>query len=151
MANVFLSPSYLSFEYALSFYGLIPEKVSVLTSASFGKKNGKTFEGDRLSLSYAPIPKRVFHKGVVYLENENQVPYKIATKEKALCDTLYSQYPVRSIKDLKTLLFENLRIDEDEFAKLDFAFLLEICPDYRANSLNVLYQYAKRKFFYEPN
>lgn len=151
LANICLSPSYLSFEYALSFYGLIPEKVSVLTSASFKKKNRKIFESEKLSLSYVPIPERVFHKGVIYLENDDHIRYKMATKEKALCDTLYSQYPVRSVKDLKILLFENLRINESEFAKLDFLFLLEICPDYQANSLNALYRYIKKEFLHEPN
>ena len=42
IANVCYSPSYISFEYALSYYGLIPEYVSTVTSAVYGKKNNKT-------------------------------------------------------------------------------------------------------------
>ena len=38
IANVCYGPSYLSFEYALSYYGLIPEYVSSYTSATFSKK-----------------------------------------------------------------------------------------------------------------
>ena len=34
LASSILSPSYLSFDWALSFYGLIPEKVISITSAS---------------------------------------------------------------------------------------------------------------------
>ena len=52
--------------------------------------------------------------------HSNNISYKIASKEKAICDLLYSKYPVRSISDLKTLLFEDLRIDEDEFQTLNF-------------------------------
>ena len=47
-------------------------------------------------------------------------------------------YPVRTIKDLKVLLFEDLRIDEDEFYKLDFEFIKDIANDYHSNTLYVL-------------
>ena len=36
-------PSYLSFDFALSFYQLIPEKVTIYTSATCGKKKKNTF------------------------------------------------------------------------------------------------------------
>ncbi len=35
-------PSYLSFDYALSLYGLIPEAVYTYTSATFGKKKANS-------------------------------------------------------------------------------------------------------------
>ena len=73
----------------------------------------------------------------------------IASKEKALCDLLYSKYPVRSIKDLKTLMFEDLRIDEDEFLKMDVEFIKEIAPLYHSNSLNALVKYLDREFNHE--
>ena len=38
IANVLLSPSYISFETALAYYGMIPERVYAIKSASF-KKN----------------------------------------------------------------------------------------------------------------
>ena len=41
IANICYNPSYISFEYALSYYGVIPEFVSTFTSATFGKKNNK--------------------------------------------------------------------------------------------------------------
>lgn len=37
---------------------------------------------------------------------------------------LYSKYPEKSMKDLKVLLFSDLRIDEEEFFKLDFEFIM---------------------------
>ena len=43
IANLCYGPSYISFEYALSYYGLIPEYVSTITSACFNKKNNKTY------------------------------------------------------------------------------------------------------------
>ena len=38
LAGSIYGPSYISFEYALSFYGMIPEAVYIVTSATFEKK-----------------------------------------------------------------------------------------------------------------
>jgi hypothetical protein len=149
LANACISPSYLSFEYALAFYGLIPEKVSLYTSACFGKKTNKVFESEALTLSYSFIPEPAFPKGIVFLRNEAGVRYKIARPEKALCDTLYSAYPVRSLKDLKTMLFEDLRIDEMELKNLDCGFIFEIIPLYRSNTLNVFGKYMRKELTHE--
>ena len=43
VASSILSPSYLSFDWALSFYGLIPEKVVAITSATLRVRKNKTF------------------------------------------------------------------------------------------------------------
>ena len=43
LAPIILRPSYLSFEYALSVYGLIPEAIYVYTCASLGKRKFKFF------------------------------------------------------------------------------------------------------------
>ncbi len=135
ISNVCYSPSYLSFEYALSRYGLIPEYVSVYTSAVFNKKNYKRYLLKNVCFEYCSIPNDVYQYGIIYLKNENGMNYKIACKEKALCDVLYCKYPVRSIKDIKIMLFEDLRIDEEEFSKLDFDFIKQIAPLYHSNTL----------------
>ena len=41
LAGSVYGPSYISFEYALSFYGLIPEGVYTVTCAAFDKKKKK--------------------------------------------------------------------------------------------------------------
>ena len=143
IANICYSPSYISFEYALSYYGLIPEYVSLYTSAVYNKKNNKIYRLADASFEYRSIPNDVFNEGITFLKNEEGIRYKIATKEKALCDTLYSKYPVRSITDLKMLLFEDLRIDEDLFLKLDFDFITKIAPLYHSNTILTLAKYVK--------
>lgn len=143
IANVCYAPSYISFEYALSYYGLIPEYVTLYTSAVFNKKNNKTYRLEDISFEYRSIPNDVFNEGITFLKNESGMRYKIATKEKALCDTLYSKYPVRTIKDLKILLFDDLRIDEDLFMKLDFDFIIKISSLYHSNTLLTLRKYIK--------
>ncbi|MCM1131063.1 MAG: hypothetical protein NC222_08985 [Staphylococcus sp.] len=135
ISNICYFPSYLSYEYALSYYGLIPESVSVYTSAVFGKKNNKRYQLKGACFEYRSIPDDVYPYGIKILKNENGVAYKMASKEKALCDELYSKYPVRNISDIKMMLFEDLRIDEDELMKLDFEFIKEIAPLYHSNTL----------------
>lgn len=145
IANLCYGPSYLSFEYALSHYGLIPEYVPLLTSASFGNRNAKRYSINGVGFSYERIPDKAFPAGITFLTNEEGIHYKIATKEKALCDTLYERYPVRSIKDLETMLFLDLRIDEEEFDQLDFAYLESLIPLYHSNTLITLQKYLKRR------
>ena len=41
LASIIYGPSYLSFEFALSYYGLIPEAVYHFTSATFNKRRRK--------------------------------------------------------------------------------------------------------------
>lgn len=144
LANYIYSPSYISFEYALSYYGLIPEYVSVFTCATFGKKNNKSFETGEVAFQYYSIPKEVFCYGVSLLKNEDGFFYKIATKEKALLDQLYLKYPVRSIKDLTYLLFEDLRIDEDELKNIDKQFIFDIGPLYHCSTIDVFIKFLKR-------
>lgn len=43
LASMLYGPSYISFEYALSAAGLIPERVEVITSACFRKNRNKIF------------------------------------------------------------------------------------------------------------
>lgn len=143
IANVCYGPSYISFEYALYRYGLIPEFVSVYTSACYNKKNNNTYIAQNAIFEYRSIPNKAFPYGIMYEKNESGISYKIASKEKALCDILYSKYPVRSIKDLKILLFEDLRIDENEFYKLDFDFIIDIAPLYHSNSIKTLVKYLR--------
>ena len=145
IANICYNPSYISFEYALSYYGVIPEVVSTFTSATFGKKNNKIYHMKDSTFDYRSVPDEVFPMGVLIMKNSKNISYKIASKEKALCDLLYSKYPVRSIKDLKTLLFEDMRIDENEFLKMNVEFIKEIAPLYHSNSLNVLKKYLNKE------
>lgn len=145
IANICYNPSYISFEYALSYYGVIPEFVSTFTSATFGKKNNKIYHMKDCTFDYKNVPDEVFPMGILIMKNSKDISYKIASKEKALCDLLYSKYPVRSIKDLKTLLFEDMRIDENELLKMNVEIIKEIAPLYHSNSLNVLKKYLNKE------
>lgn len=105
IANRLYSPSYISFESALSFHSLIPESVPTTTSACFRqkKKNFKTPFGD---FSYAHVPHEAYRLGVTFESSQ-----LMASPLKALFDTIY-----RSRKIYKSLveLEKDLRIDLEQ-------------------------------------
>lgn len=143
LSGIIYGPSYISFSYALSYYELIPERVVTITSATTNKKKKKEYTNFYGRYTYRDVPSAVFNKEIVY-KVENNIAYMIATKEKALCDKLYELPPVKNINELKTLLFENLRIDEHEFNQLDKSVILELCPLYKSTNLYILAKLVDR-------
>ena len=137
LASSILSPSYLSFEFALSFYGLIPERVISITSASLYTRKNKTFVNQFGRYDFSDIPVEAFPEGLTYTGSGEYI-VRIATKEKALCDSLYKWRVVHSIKALKELLFEDKRIDEEEFASCDFEQLIRLAKLYHRTNLKLL-------------
>ena len=127
LAGSIYGPSYISFEYALSYYGLIPEAVYTITCATFEKKKKKKYETIFGTFTYRDIPSEAFPLELTIMQ-EKEYFYRIAEPEKALCDKLYTMHPVANCKELYALLTEDLRIEEAELYKLDsdkVAFLAE--------------------------
>ena len=137
LAGSIYGPSYLSFDFALSRYGLIPEAVYVFTSATFEKKKTKKYVTPFGTFTYRDIPSEAYPLGI-QLVKEGSYAYQIATPEKALCDKLYSVSPIRNKKELRSLLFEDLRVDETEFGKLNREDLLELSKLYHCTNLKML-------------
>ncbi len=153
LASSILSPSYLSFDWALSFYGLIPEKVFSITSASLGIRKSKTYENLFGRYEYSDIPSGAFSEGLTYLEKDEYI-VKLAMKEKAICDSLCKWRVVKNIKELKELLFVDKRIDEDEFASCDFALLKRLASLYDKTNLKLLIKLIRKEYEneqYHPN
>ena len=144
LAGHIYGPSYISFDYALSTYSLIPETVyNTFTSATFKKSKTKTYQNHFGTFIYKDVPEAVYSLGVL-IKEDGRYSYLIATPEKALCDKLYSLPPVNTIKGLRSLLFEDLRIDESEFQKLNVNELCELAPLYKATTLNTLVKLIRR-------
>lgn len=85
IANRLYEPSYISFDAALSFYGIIPETIYTITSAT--SKISREFEADNIRFTYHKIKKEVYcgYKPIKYLDST----ILIAEPEKALADYLY--------------------------------------------------------------
>ena len=142
LSSSIYGPSYLSFEFALSYYGLIPEKVVVYTNATFNKKKKKRYENYFGTYLYRDIPKDVYWIGIKLVE-ENGYSYQIATPEKALCDKLYTLNPLKNISELETLLLNDLRIDFNELMKLNVEEIKDISELYHCTNVKLLYKYIR--------
>ena len=148
LASSILSPSYLSFDWALSFYELIPEKVVAITSASLGVRKNKTFINRFGRFEYSDISPKAFSEGLTSLESGDYI-VKIATKEKAICDSLSKWRVVNNINDLKELLFIDKRIDIDEFNSCDFKLMSRLAALYNKKNLNLLIKLIRMEYNHE--
>ena len=144
LAGIIYGPSYLSFEFALSWHNLIPEAVYTFTSASYSKKKKKQYDTYFGQFTYMDIPRQVFPYGTKVYE-ENGYGFVIASKEKAICDQLYKCAPCSSKKELKSLLFEDLRIDEDLFWDMDIITMSELASLYRNKNHSLLISLIKER------
>lgn len=137
VANAIYSPSYLSFDYALSYYGLIPEAVYVYTSATYRKNKKKKYVNKIGTFTYRDVPSTAYPYGID-IKKEGQYTYLIATPEKAICDKLYTIKPLKNKKEMLNLLFYDLRIDIDLFNQLNFEDLSLLCDLYKSTNLKLL-------------
>ena len=125
LANLIYGPSFVSLEYALSYHGLIPERVSTVTSVT--SKRGKRFETPVGSFLYRPTPRPAFHLGMDRVE-QGDVSFLIARPERALADKLRDDRGGGggSQQMLATYLFDNLRLDRTGFVDMDAALLEQL-------------------------
>jgi predicted transcriptional regulator of viral defense system len=137
LAGSIYGPSYISFEYALSYHNLIPEAVYTITCASFEKKKKKKYETPFGTFTYRDIPSEAFPLGLEVIQ-EGDYYYRIATAEKALCDKLYTMSPVANLAELHILLADNLRIDEAELRKLNRDVIASYCESYHTTNIKKL-------------
>ena len=143
LAGSIYGPSYISFEYALSFYGLIPEKVNVVTSATFNKKKKKIFNTSFGTFTYRDVPQTAYPEEII-LKEENGYSYQIASKEKAICDKLYTLKPIKNLDNLRKLLFDDLRIDKDIFESLDIEKIEKLSSLYHSTNVSLLAKYMRK-------
>lgn len=144
LSSAIYGPSYISFETALSYWGWIPEKVTAITAATFGKNRTKRFDSSYGTFLYRDIPKEAFPYEV-YIKSEGTRSFLIAGQEKSLCDTLWRESSLGSEKRLKEYLFENLRIDEDVFYSADFSIIFDLCGLYKSPNLRILKTIAQKR------
>lgn len=143
LAGSIYGPSYISFEYALSYYGLIPERVTTITSATLLKKKQKKYYTPFGTFTYRDVPALVFPEAVL-LKEENNYAYQIASPEKAICDKLYTLKPIHNYQELENILFKDLRIDYDEFIKLDEIIITKLSDLYHCENVKLLTKYLRR-------
>lgn len=145
IANILLSPSYISFETALAYYGMIPEKVYAIKSATFKKNKKKEYRNSFGLFLYQDVNSNAYPYDINQIEIDG-MSVMIASKEKALLDLLSVISPRNNECELLDLLFADLRIDEELFAELNKKKIIKLCDLYSSKTLNILKQYLEKKY-----
>lgn len=133
LAALIYGPSALSLEYALSYYGLIPERVDTLTSIT--PKRDKIFTTSIGVFTYKYLSQKQYHLGLKLIQ-DREYRYFMASPEKALFDQVTLQAPVfNKKKDLEIYLKENLRLDWGLVKKLDMKQAQELALVYNKKNI----------------
>lgn len=138
LANLIYGPSYVSFEYALHYYGLTPERVETVTSVTCGRS--RTFDSPVGTFSYRMIPIEAFRTGMDQVELDDGRSFLIAIPEKALADRIVADRGagITTQKELHEYLLADLRIDPANLRELDPIRLTEISQHYRSRRVKLL-------------
>jgi predicted transcriptional regulator of viral defense system len=144
LANMIYGPSYVSLDYALHYYGLIPERVEAVTSVTCGR--GRRFSTPVGLFIYRMIHLRAYQVGIDQIEIEGDRPFLIATPEKALADKIHDDRGtgIRTQEEMKDYLLKNLRVDPESLAKLDAEVFALIADRYRSKKIRLLSDVARR-------
>lgn len=139
IANHLRGPSYISLESALSYHGMIPERVYEISSVTL--KKSKTYTTPVGRFSYRQLAAPYYSFGIKSISLDSQQVALIASPEKALCDkiVLTSGVLFRSIGQVQDFLLEDMRMDEEILSRLDLAVIrswIEDAP--KKNSLTML-------------
>jgi len=128
VANLLYGPSYVSMDYALYHYGIIPERVVEVTSMT--TRRGKKYDLAVGRFSYTHSPSEFYAIGIDRVENSDKTGFLMASPEKALCDKLVftRNLNIKSREAIEKLVFDDLRIDEDSLARFDIK-VIEACID----------------------
>ena len=135
LANLIYGPSCISLEYALSYYGLTPERVETITSVT--PKKNKQFDTGIGRFSYKHIDQLAFPHGIDQIWIDNEHPVLMATREKALCDYLVS-HKVSSLPNEKAasnFMQFDLRIDPENWKQFDLRQMIRLNKFYQSPTI----------------
>lgn len=119
IANHLRGPSYISLDSALSYWGFIPERVYEITSATL--KTARKFKTPVGRFSYEHLPSPYYSFGIESVQLTEKQTVLMASREKAVCDKiiLTSGIKLRSVRQSKELLIDDLRMDESLLQNLN--------------------------------
>lgn len=143
LANTLYGPSYLSLEYALSWYGMIPERVAELTSICLGRS--RTFSTGVGVFSYCSIKRTAYVEGYDLTVIPDGRSFLMATREKALVDLIENRrnVPIVSKKRMEARLLEDLRFEEPTLRGLNLGRLERFASLYGSTRAKLLTNFVK--------
>lgn len=145
IANYLAPCSYVSFETALSYYGMIPEYVPVIMSVSSVIKR-RDFATELGVYEYHYQTPLLYGVGMDIVLGSGGAPsLLIATREKALSDALARRSESYHDKNNEYLgaILRGLRIEEDALRDFDLQHLDEIASAHHSKAPRLLHNYIK--------
>jgi predicted transcriptional regulator of viral defense system len=135
LANLIYGPSCISLEYALSYYGLIPERVETITSVT--PKRDKEFNTPLGQFSYRYLGIEKYPHGIEQVWIDSKHPVLIASPEKALCDyvVLNKVTGITGSGTAREFLESDLRIDRENWTRFDPSHLRKLNKSYRNENI----------------
>jgi hypothetical protein len=140
LANLIYGPSYISLSYALSYYGLIPERVETVTCVTSGKN--RAFSTPVGRFTYRSVPEGCYRVGIDLVEIGDGRSCLMACREKALADFVCHDRGsgVRGAGDLERYLLDHVRVDPGELVKQDPGRLGAISGACRSRKVRLLFE-----------
>lgn len=119
IANHLWGPSYIPLESAMSYWGLIPERVYEVSSITI--KLSKKYKTPLGRFSYRSMPLPYYSFGIRSVELSPGQVALVATPEKALCDKIITTagLTLRSPAQTRSFLMDDLRIDPEWLHKFN--------------------------------
>ncbi|MDE3185122.1 MAG: hypothetical protein KGM16_17060 [Bacteroidota bacterium] len=129
LANHLAGPSYVSLQAALSWHGLIPERVYEISSVTTQKS--KVYQTPEGKFTYTHLPLPYYAYGIRQVELAKDQSALVASAEKALCDLVATTPGIllRSVLQATELLLEDLRMDENMLHNLDVSKITSWIPE----------------------
>ena len=142
VANTLYSPSYVSFDYALSYYGMIPERVSEVTSAT--SKNEKLFDTPIGRFSYKKVSPEAYSLGIDWIYDDVEGGRFIATAEKALCDKIKYDRGIGTLTQNSMVEYLKYDLRIDITTPLNYELIEIIATAYKSRNLKTLATIVKK-------
>ena len=149
LANMIYGPSYISLDYALHYYGMIPERVESVTSVTCNR--GRRFSTPVGLFIYRGISMNAYQIGIDQISLDRGRTFLMAIPEKALSDKIHDDRgtSIRTQAEMRTHLLDNLRIDPEWLKKLDAEVISIIADRYHSRKIrlmsSLLSKFSKRK------
>lgn len=145
LANLIYGPSAISLDYALSYYGLIPERVYTVTSIT--PQRDKNFETPVGRFSYRYLTMKKYSVGLTRLTLNESRHIIMASAEKALIDKIYfsKSLTLQTKKEIEDYLFSDLRLEENLLELFNLNLFSEIALIYKNTRVTTVLDYLKER------
>jgi hypothetical protein len=129
LANHLSGPSYVSIDSALSYYGLIPERVYEISSVTVKASREFLTPIGRFSYTHLPMPYYIF--GIRQVQVSRNQTALMASPEKALFDKIVTtkNLKIRSKNDAMHYLLDDLRMNEYGLKEMNLKMMDEWIKD----------------------